>query len=642
MNVLETKISWFKSTKQIEVAGEITIQELLEKISSQDYIKEITKLREGNKDVKTYLPTFAAHGLFKHYRKKDNFIEASGIIILDIDDVDEKEIEDTKVEIMDSSDHVLAVMTSPSGNGIKVLYYVDPEIVTKDSYREIGKELISNFNIYGDVDFLSITDCLIITSDPQLLVNEEAIPDRIYIKEKERLSGELEPIDQSKILWEDPEDFFDTVLHNDIAEKTNNNFHFIQVAVLDMKKFGFEHPKEDLSFIIDYAESNFKSSSSNKTRFLEVVEIAKDYPQLRWPYKLYLEEDIEDDEYIDYSEFQMPQNEDIDTDEEDEGYDGLPDYQDLFNKVLETIKEGDRVGYEISLKNFADILRFKGSGILTATGIPGSGKTEYIDQIFLDLARLHDQQSLIAGYEQKISEHIVKLLRKMIGKDIRCETYRDNPENEPTITKNYNFIVDHFKHIEVDKIGGNINDILKYAADIIKREREKGNNPKYICLDPFNMLSIKGRFSNHEKAEEILRRITHFSHKMNVLVFLVAHPFKMKKDEKTGVYEIPDFYSVKGTSAFFEMSYHGFVVYRKPDGSVLVKILKVKQNNLGTTNAEAYFYYDKLSGRYIPIDEDGNELAGDHRDLDWLEKFEKEFKKIYSSTKKGTIFTKQE
>ena len=84
---------------------------------------------------------------------------------------------------------------------------------------------------------------------------------------------------------------------------------------------------------------------------------------------------------------------------------------------------------------------------------------------------------------------------------------------------------------------------------------------------------------------------------------------------------IPDFYSVKGSSAFFEMSYHGFVVYRNPDGSVLVKVLKVKQNNLGTTGAEVFFTYDLLSGRYIPIDEEGNELSGDHRDRDWIDKY---------------------
>ena len=113
MNILDKKISHFKSTKQIEVAGEITIGDLLQLISNGTYGDKIAELRKGNKEIKPFLPTFAAHGLFKHYRKKDNFIESSGIIILDIDDVEEDEIEDIKEDIMDSSDHVLAAMTSP-------------------------------------------------------------------------------------------------------------------------------------------------------------------------------------------------------------------------------------------------------------------------------------------------------------------------------------------------------------------------------------------------------------------------------------------------------------------------------------------------------------------------------------------------
>ena len=161
-------------------------------------------------------------------------------------------------------------------------------------------------------------------------------------------------------------------------------------------------------------------------------------------------------------------------------------------------------------------------------------------------------------------------------------------------------------------------DILDIAAAQVAESRAKGGDPKYLVIDPFNMLSIKGKFSGHEKIEEILRRLTTFSHQMKVMVILVAHPFKMRKDEKTGNYEVPDFYSVKGSSAFFEMSYHGLVVYRSP-GQVLVRVLKVKQNNLGRAGAEVYFDYEKAPGRYLPKDEEGNELGGDHRDRNWLE-----------------------
>ncbi len=622
--ILDKKISYFKNTKATECVNESkTIKDFLNHFKNGEYKDIIDKVRSAkNKDDKSYwklkLPSIAFHGIFNGWRKKEDFSEASGLVILDHNIVD-KDNEEIKQDIMDGSDNVLAVMTSPSGNGIKILCYVTPEIINADNYRSIGKQLISEFSIYGKVDFLSVTDTLIATYDPNILINEEAIPNFVYVKDQIKEIVELEPVDKNKTLWDDVEDFYETVLWENIAKKTNNNFHYIQVAVLDLAKFGFKSPEHDLSFVVDYAESEFKHSSKNQDRLKQVCEIAKDLPQKKWAYKL-IESDEPDEGYVDYSEYQddlpMEGEQNVEGEIED---DGFINYETFFEKVLETIKEGDRVGFEISYEELADILRFKGSGIFTLTGIPGHGKTEMLDAITLDLVRLYGHQVLIAGFEQSPEEHIIKLIRKLEGADIRSKTYINNELNLLRIKKLYNFVVSKFIHIDTNKTGGNITSILDGFARKIVELRKQGGDPKYVVIDPFNMLSIKGKFSGHEKIEEILRRITHFSHQMNILVFLVAHPFKMKKDEKTGIYEVPDFYSVKGSSSFFEMSYHGAVVYRT-SFNVMVRILKVKQNNLGTKDEEAFFLYEKNSGRYIPCDEDGNEKSGTHRDFDWLEK----------------------
>jgi len=617
MNILDKKISSFNNTKSTEVShNDLTIGDYLNAFKTGVYSKQIKKVREGNKFIKTNeLETIAFHGVFDGWRKKDLFIEASGLIILDIDDI-EDDIEEIKEEIMEGSDHVLAVMVSPSGNGVKILYYVTPELITAENYNAIGKKLVDQFTIYGKVDYLSVTDTLIATYDPKILINKDATPDFVYIKEVEKKHVELPVLDKGKSLWEDIEDFFDTVLANEILSRTNNNYHYIQVSLLELAKFGFYHPQEDLEFVIDYAENEFGSDrSKNQQRFKEISRIAKDYAQTAWPYNTTQDQDIGDDEYVDYSEHIPDNDEKSDSSEPEQN--NFVDYSKMFSKVVATVKEGNRVGYEIALKDFANIMRFKGSGIFTWTGIPTHGKSEFIDAIIIDLWRLHGQQTLIAGFEQSPEEHIVKLARKMEGKDIRCKTWIG--ENPNRLERLYDFVTKGIIHLDTNKTGGNINVILESFAKKISELRENGGDPKYIVLDLFNMLSISGKFSGHEKIEEILRRITHFSHQMNVMVFLVAHPFKMKKDEKTGIYEVPDFYSVKGSSAFFEMSYHGAVVYRT-NTTVMVKILKVKQNNLGNAGECCYFLYDKNSGRYIPSNEDGDILTGTHRDTDWLEK----------------------
>ena len=633
MSILNTKVSWFKSTKQTDVQPAFPISSFLQLIKNGKYKDLINKVRSGDKSVKTQLPTIAFHGMFEYSRKASNFIEASGLIILDIDSMNPDDLEETKQEIMDSSDSVFAAMVSPSGNGIKVLYYVDPDSINKDNYRAIGKEIITQFADYSDVDFLSITDTLIMTYDPNILINEDAEPDNVRVKEVEIKNVELEPRDSSRNLWEDAEEFFEVVLDQQIIQRVTSNYHYIQVSVLELAKFGFQHPAVDLSFVIHYSENHFKVSKDNKQRFIDASELAKTYQQTRWAYdtRAVKKEVFE----IDYSAFQddevgMTMYEDVEDDEfdksfretlednEDEDDTGVINYSKLYKSVVETILEGDRVGREISLSNFADVMRFRGTGILTITGIPGHGKTEFVDQILVDLARMYNESSLIVGFEQTPEEHIIKIARKMIGSNITCDTWW-HEKNEIVFKENYNFITKKIQHIDVKKTGGKIENILIKSAEWIQQQRRLGEDPKYVVIDPFNMLSTTGKVSGYEKAEEILRQLTHFSHQMGVLVILVAHPFKMKKDEKTGEYEIPDFYSVKGSSAFFEMSYHGLTIYRT-NGMVLVRVLKVKQNNMGDAGADVWFMYDKNSGRYIPCDEEGGELAGDHRDKNWLKK----------------------
>jgi hypothetical protein len=534
------------------------------------------------------------------------------------------DLEETKQEIMDSSDSVLASMVSPSGNGIKVLYYVESDLVTKDSYRAIGKEVVSQFSDYGDVDFLSITDTLIMTYDPNILINEDVVADQIVIKEVKVEKVDLPNRDSSKNLFEDAEEFFEIVLDESIIQRVTSNFHYIQVAIFELAKFGFKHPSEDLSFVVNYSESHFKVSGDNKTRFIEATNIAKDLPQTKWAYDTRAPR--EEVELIDYSQFQdeeegmsLYEDEEVETQELDEdGEDGLINYSTFYDRIVEVVKEGDRVGREISLSNFADAFRLRGTGILTFTGIPGHGKTEFVDAMLVDLARMYNESSLIIGFEQTPEEHLIKLARKMIGANITCETWWHG-NNEGIFRENYRYLTDKIKHVDIKEVGGKVENILLKSASWVQAERSKGNDPKYVVIDPFNMLSVQGKVSGHEKAEEILRQLTHFSHQMGVMIILVAHPFKMKKDEKTGEYDIPDFYSVKGSSAFFEMSYHGITIYRV-NGMVLVRILKVKQNNLGDAGRDVWFMYDKPSGRYIPCDEEGLELDGDHRDRDWLKK----------------------
>ena len=174
------------------------------------------------------------------------------------------------------------------------------------------------------------------------------------------------------------------------------------------------------------------------------------------------------------------------------------------------------------------------------------------------------------------------------------------PAKEDIDTEKWNHIADHcndnYFHIDMERYS--LEAVLKKGAELVKRK-----GIKCLVIDPFN----KVRDINAESDDvnrytmDYLTKIEVFAKKYDVLVFVVAHPTKMYKNQKTGEIDEPTMYSIKGGGEWYDASYHGLLVHRNYDlNTVKVKILKCKFQNLGTNGAECHFTWDRNSGCYIP------------------------------------------
>jgi len=611
----ETEISYFPSQVSKDYAEKCSVDDFIEIVRSCGYSEQIEALRAGDEEVKRLsLPTFSLHGVFEGQRLKKNFHSPTGIIIVDVDDVEFDALEAHKSTIMCEVDSCIACFISPSGNGLKCLYLVDEEIVTVDNYRQIGREVAKKFEKYGKTDTLSVTDCLIVSCDANILVNEDVMPDyHIVVKESKKVSElpNLEKRDESFELYDDPEEFFEDVLYEEIAERSDNNYHFIQMSVFELAKFGFHHSNSDLSFIVDISEHLFKKSKENGRRLKEAAENAKQIYQTKWPYDFRAgrkrsklgsdakKETFDGDCGADLSE----------DDYDDDGEAVNISTDDLWKGFLDVLEQGDRVGAETSFSNLNECFRFN-YGLMSVIAKPGDGKTEMVDAYSLDLSRLNGWKHGVSGFEQTEGEHIMKLVRKTLGFNVSSEN-ADRSEMKNA----FDFVTKHFHYVDGEQTSGDVRKILRAFEIMIEKY-----GCKHFIVDPFNLLNLKTRAVGHEKVNEILKLLVHFTKKHKVLMTLVVHPTKMDKDEKTGKYKMPTFYDAKGSSAFFEMCYHGLSLYRDDEDEftpVTVKVLKVKQNNLGTTGSECYFRYLKGSGRYVPVTKDGEDIPGDWNKKNW-------------------------
>lgn len=266
-------------------------------------------------------------------------------------------------------------------------------------------------------------------------------------------------------------------------------------------------------------------------------------------------------------------------------------FKDIEHEVIDFVHNGFKPGFQVGLSNFDDIFSTYTGQFITVTGIPSSGKSDFVDQMVVGYNQKYGWKTAYASPENVPTYlHAHKLLRKMwqglpSKEDIGQERWKQ-------LTTHYN---KNFFHIDMERF--TLESVLRKSAELVKRK-----GIKCLVLDPFN--KVRDVDSKTEDVNrytmDYLQKIEMFAKKYDVLVIIVAHPTKMYKD-KNGKIEEPTMYNIKGGGEWYDASYHGLLVHRDYENKTTkVKVLKVKFQNLGENGAEAHFTWDPRSGLFVP------------------------------------------
>ena len=266
-------------------------------------------------------------------------------------------------------------------------------------------------------------------------------------------------------------------------------------------------------------------------------------------------------------------------------------FKDIEGEVTDFVKHGFKPGYQVGLANFDRIFSTYTGQFITVTGIPSSGKSDFVDQMVIGYNLNYKWKTAFASPEnQPTYLHAHKLMRKV---------WQGMPTPGDINSKKWNEVAEHvndnFFFIDMERY--TLESILRKGAELVKRK-----GIKCLVIDPFN--KIRDIDSNTDDVNrytmEYLTKIETFAKKFDVLVFIVAHPTKMYKD-KDGKIEEPNMYNIKGGGEWYDASYHGILVHRDYEAkTVKAKVLKVKFQNLGENGAEAHFKWEPKSGCFIP------------------------------------------
>lgn len=269
---------------------------------------------------------------------------------------------------------------------------------------------------------------------------------------------------------------------------------------------------------------------------------------------------------------------------------GVFTVQDFEQSLDALFENGWQKGVTIGHDNFDRLCSFETKRLCIVTGIPGSGKSEFIDEIAERLNMRYGWRFAYFSPENApLAYHASKLIEKFTGKHFNRQSlsYGEYKQVKEHIEQDFYFIAptDNYR----------VDTILEKAKYLVRRRGIKA-----LVIDPYNRLeSEQGGRSETQYISGLLDKLTNFAQRNDILIILMAHPTKQPRN-KDGVIEAPTLYDISGSANFFNKADFGIVVHRnRLENTVEVHIQKVKFRHLGECGT-ALFKYNLNNGRYTP------------------------------------------
>lgn len=226
------------------------------------------------------------------------------------------------------------------------------------------------------------------------------------------------------------------------------------------------------------------------------------------------------------------------------------------------IGRGESTGYE----SVDELYTIVPGQVTVVTGIPSSGKSEFIDQVMVNMASDKAWKFGICSFENEPRLHIAKLIAKRVGKPFFKGYHERMSRHEYEAA--YSFVQDHFAFVHQDDGGlAHLDSILDRLRVAILRYGIRG-----AVIDPYNFISRDTRDSSEtEWISEMLTKVKAFAMGHGIHIWFVAHPTKMQRGSD-GRLPVPGGFDISGSAAWFAKADCGVTVHREKDDPLIAQI----------------------------------------------------------------------
>jgi twinkle protein len=272
------------------------------------------------------------------------------------------------------------------------------------------------------------------------------------------------------------------------------------------------------------------------------------------------------------------------------GLHGVKEYHDSVQNIYDG---NEQKALSTGFKELDKIYKIMPGTFNLITGIPNHGKSNFLDQILLNLAENEGWNFALFSPEHSTPNHIRRLLEKRCRKPFDIGLHARISQDE--LNEGIQFLDDHFRFIESTEEIPNIEYILKKAKLAKQRFGIKG-----LVIDPFNQISPDRDYAKREDEHirDIIAKCQQFARNHQMVVWMVAHPHKLQRND-SGVIPPPDLYQVSGSAHWANMSDVALVVHRDfEDNSTQIITRKIREQGVYGHIGQVYFNFNNVKKVY--------------------------------------------
>lgn len=230
-------------------------------------------------------------------------------------------------------------------------------------------------------------------------------------------------------------------------------------------------------------------------------------------------------------------------------------------------RRGDRseefdTGVSTGYRNLDQFLRPVRGEVIVVSGQPGSGKSEFLLSVAVNLAKTHGWKAGLCSFEHKNDQLLLQLLEKKLAKNVEemsADSFQEDSEDVAWINQHFQSVCDFSSELDLSTI-------LSRARELAEEGRLHN-----LIIDPYNYISKPWSQVPQRETELVssyMTQLQQFAKKYQVCVWIVVHPTKgsqqKQKDGNQNTFDGPSLYDLQGSAHWNNKCDKG-ILLRRPN-----------------------------------------------------------------------------